>query len=103
VRYGASDVTYELVPLQLRTAATRVGLGGELRLTIPALLNQVVAQGEYDVYLHTMRGNPFRFDFTALYTTPGSDRILTALARAPGASLPGGDSPSFPFFSRPIV
>jgi ABC-type transport system substrate-binding protein len=96
VRYGAGEATYELVALQLRAAATQVGLGVELRPTIPALLNQVVAQGQYDVYLHTMRGNPFRFDFTALYTkagfhagnitrfsTPDSDRLLAALARAP--------------------
>jgi ABC-type transport system substrate-binding protein len=96
VRYGAGEATYELVALQLRAAATQVGLGVELRPTTPALLSQVVTQGKYDVYLHTMRGNPFRFDFTALYTkagfnagnithfsTPGSDRLLTALARAP--------------------
>jgi ABC-type transport system substrate-binding protein len=68
VRYGAGEVTYQLLALQLRAASQQMGLGVELHPTPPTLLSQVVAQGEYDVYLHMMRGLPS--DLTSPRSTP---------------------------------
>jgi ABC-type transport system substrate-binding protein len=95
VRYRAGDMNYELIGLQLAAAARAVGIVVDLRPTEASLYTKNVHEGDFDIYIQSMKGNPFRFNFLPFLGTEGigmgnvtrfgnaaSDRLLTALAEA---------------------
>jgi ABC-type transport system substrate-binding protein len=95
VRYRAGDMNYELMALQFAAAAKAMGILIDLRPTEASLYTKSLHDGDFDLYIHTMKGNPFRFNFLPFLGTgsiglgnvtrfgnAASDRLLTLLAAA---------------------
>lgn len=93
VRYRADDVLFTTAALQFRAAATALGIGVELRPTESALFSKAVAEGDFDIFMRTLRGNPFAINFTPLlhsnsssetnatrFSNPVCDRLMDAIA-----------------------
>ena len=93
LRYRAEDNVFATAALQFRAAATQLGIAVELRPTESAAFGKTLAQGDFDLYLRTLRGNPFNNDLTPLlhsassretnptgFGTPACDRLLVAIA-----------------------
>ncbi|MGI4872530.1 MAG: ABC transporter substrate-binding protein [Janthinobacterium lividum] len=95
VRYRADEPTFATVALQLRTAAAALGIPVELAPTEQALLTPMLRQGNYEVYVRTLRGNPFGYNFAPIlhsrgvgkgnltrFSSPATDRLLDAITAA---------------------
>ena len=95
LRYRPDESVYETIALQFRAAAGRLGIPVELQPTESGALTGVLKAGEYDVYLRTLRGNPFGFNFAPIlhsravgegnltgFGTPVTDRLIEAVAAA---------------------
>jgi ABC-type transport system substrate-binding protein len=93
--YRAGDATYQLIGMQLRAAAQKVGIPVELKPAESTVLNKATRGGDFDMAVYTLKGNPFRFDFTGYLTkkgigvsniprfsTPASDKLIEKLAAA---------------------
>ena len=93
VRYRAGEPTYELVALQFAAAARAAGVGVELLPAESGLLRKLLQQGDFDMYVQAIKGNPFLFNFEPLfgsravgennltrYGTPQTDRFLQRVA-----------------------
>ena len=99
LRYRADETTFETVALQFRAAAGQLGIAVELRPTESTALSERLRAGDFDVYVRTVKGNPFLFNFMPLlhsnavgegnlpgFSTPASDRLLERLAAARSAA-----------------
>lgn len=95
VRYRADEASFETVALQFRAAAAGLGIPVRLRPTESAVLTSRLQAGDFDVYVRTLKGNPFVFNFAPIlhsqsigegnltgYGTPASDRLIEAVAAA---------------------
>lgn len=95
LRYRADETTYETVALQFRAAAARLGIPVELRSTEASALTAALQAGDFDVYVRTLKGNPFVFNFAPIlhsqavgegnftgFGTPATDRLIEAVAAA---------------------
>ena len=93
VRYRAGDELFTTAALQFRAAATSLGIVVDLRPTESALFDKALAEGDFDVFLRTMRGNPFATNFASLlhsgsstetnatrFSNPACDRLIDAIA-----------------------
>ncbi|GGE96388.1 ABC transporter substrate-binding protein [Hymenobacter cavernae] len=93
VSYRAGDPLYEQVAAQFQTAATLLGVPVRLRPTEASVLTGKLKSGEFELYIRTLMGNPFIFNFapilhsasvgTSNYTgfgTPTSDKLIEAIA-----------------------
>ncbi|WP_198172625.1 ABC transporter substrate-binding protein [Hymenobacter ginkgonis] len=93
VRYRADETTFETVALQFRAAAAAVGIPVALRPTEASTLTEALRQGDFDVCVRKLKGNPFAFNFLPIlhsqsvgegnftgFGTPASDRLLEAIA-----------------------
>lgn len=94
ITYRAGDAAFETIALQLRNAAARLGIPIQLRPTESTLLLGKLRAGNFDIYLRTLSGNPFAYDFSPLlhsastgisnftrFGTPTSDRLIKAIVR----------------------
>lgn len=66
--YRAGDVTHELISLQLAAAARQIGVAIRLQPTEASVLGPALRNGEYDLCVQLLHGNPFRFDFRPLFS-----------------------------------
>ena len=95
LRYRADESLFEIIALQFREAAGRLGIPVELRPTESAALSGVLRAGDFDLYLRTLKGNPFVFNFMPIlhsravgegnltgFGTPASDHLIEAIAEA---------------------
>ena len=93
VRYRAEDALFATAALQFRAAALALGIHVELRPTESALFNKALATGDFDVFMRTLRGNPFTTNFTPLlhsrssaetnatrFSNQACDRLMDAIA-----------------------
>lgn len=93
VRYRADEATFETVALQFRAAAAKLGIPVTLRPTEAFTLTKALRQGDFDVYVRTLKGNPFAFNFTPIlhsqsvgqgnftgFGTPATDHLIEAIA-----------------------
>ncbi|MCI1189943.1 ABC transporter substrate-binding protein [Hymenobacter sp. DH14] len=93
VRYRAEDALFATAALQFRAAAKALGIGVELLPTESALFGKALAEGDFDVFMRTLRGNPFAINFTPLlhsaspsetnatrFSNPACDRLIDAIA-----------------------
>lgn len=93
VRYRADETTFETVALQFRAAAAAVGIPVALQPTEGSTLTTALRQGDFDVCVRKLKGNPFAFNFMPIlhsqsvgegnftgFGTPASDRLLEAIA-----------------------
>lgn len=94
ITYRAGEAAFETIALQLRNAAAQLGIPIQLRPTESTLLLSKLRAGNFDIYLRTLSGNPFAYDFSPLlhsasidisnYTrfgTPTSDKLIKAIVR----------------------
>ena len=95
VRYRAEDDLMATIALQFRAAAQVQGIAVRLQPTESGQFAAALRAGDFDVYLRTLKGNPFVFNFTPLlhssavgegnltgFGTPTSDRLIETLATA---------------------
>ncbi|QIL75842.1 ABC transporter substrate-binding protein [Hymenobacter sp. HDW8] len=94
IAYRAGDSTFETIALQLRNTAAQLGIPIQLRPTESTLLLGKLRTGNFDIYLRTLSGNPFAYDFSPLlhsssidisnftrFGTPTSDKLIKAIVR----------------------
>jgi ABC-type transport system substrate-binding protein len=95
LRYRTSDPTYEIIALQFAETARAIGVQVQVRPTESSLLTASLRNGDFDIYVQILKGNPFLFDFTGFltkegvgqgnltrFTTPATDRLIKAVAQA---------------------
>ena len=95
VRYRGGDELFATAALQFRAAATNLGIAVELQPTESALFARALANGDFDVFMRTLHGNPFAINFAPLlhsgspretnttgFGNPACDRLLDAIATA---------------------
>lgn len=95
LRYRTGDPTYELVTLQFSQAARAIGVQVQVRPTEASNLTTALQEGNFDMYVQSIKGSPFRFDLTPILTkegigagnftrfsTPAAERLIKALAQA---------------------
>jgi ABC-type transport system substrate-binding protein len=94
-RYRTDDIMFETIALQFRAAAAQLGIRVTLLPTESATFSTSLRAGDYDVYVRTLKGNPFSFNFMPIlhsqavgegnvtgFGTPASDQLIEALAAA---------------------
>ena len=95
VRYRADESSFATIALQLRTAAAALGIPIELRPTEPALLTATLRDGDFELYVRTLKGNPYGYNFMPIlhsrgvgggnftrFSSPATDRLLDDIAAA---------------------
>ena len=95
VRYRTDESLFATVALQFQAAAAELGIPVTLRPTESGAFTMASQAGDFDIYLRTLKGNPFMFNFTPVlhslgvgagnltgYSTPASDRLIEAIAAA---------------------
>ncbi|MGI4863929.1 MAG: ABC transporter substrate-binding protein [Janthinobacterium lividum] len=93
VRYRTDEPTFATIALQFKSAATKLGIPVELRPTEPSLLTTTLREGDFDIYVRKLSGNPFAFNFTTLlhsrtipesnftkFSTRATDQLIDAIA-----------------------
>ena len=93
VRYRAEDALFATAALQLRAAGTALGIGVTLQPTESALFGKALADGDFDIFMRTLRGNPFTTNFASLlhssssseanatrFSNPVCDELIDAIA-----------------------
>jgi len=93
ISYRAEIPEHETVALQFRAAAASIGIPVRLRPLEAGLLQQQLAAGNIDLYIHTTAGNPFGYNFTPMlhsqgiglynytrFSSPAADRLIEAIA-----------------------
>ncbi|WP_196294395.1 ABC transporter substrate-binding protein [Hymenobacter ruricola] len=95
VRYRADEQLFATIALQFQAAAASIGVPVALLPTESGAFSMALRNGDFDVYVRSLRGNPFIFNFTSLlhsqsvgagnatgFSTPESDRLIEAIAAA---------------------
>lgn len=93
LRYRTSESTFETIALQFKAAAQALGIPVELRPTEPTLLTDMLNEGNFDMFIRTLKGSPEAFNFMPIlhsesigagnatrFGTPKSDRLLKTIA-----------------------
>jgi peptide/nickel transport system substrate-binding protein len=98
VRYRAEEATFATAALQFQAAAASIGVVVSLLPTESGAFTGALKAGDFDMYLRTLKGNPFMFNFAPLYhsralgqsnvtgfSSPASDRLIDEItgAKAP--------------------
>ncbi|GAB3876003.1 hypothetical protein GCM10028824_32870 [Hymenobacter segetis] len=71
LRYRGSDTNYELVALQFASAAKALGIPVALAPTESGVLRGLLQSGDFDMYVQSIKGNPFLFNFLPILGTAG--------------------------------
>jgi peptide/nickel transport system substrate-binding protein len=71
IAYRAGEAAFEAIALQLRSAAAALGIPIQLRPTESTLLLSKLRGGNFDIYLRSLSGNPFAYDFSPLLHSEG--------------------------------
>jgi peptide/nickel transport system substrate-binding protein len=92
--YGAGERTYETIALLFQQAARQIGLPITLHPTEAGQLSTLRREGQFDLCLRTLYGNPFSYDMRPLlhsrsigsgganrtrFGTPATDQLLDAI------------------------
>ncbi|AII52729.1 ABC transporter substrate-binding protein [Hymenobacter sp. APR13] len=95
ISYRSEAAAHETVALQFREAATGLGIKVQLRPTENSLLQQQLVAGEVEVFVRTISGNPFTYNFKPIlhsqgiglfnftrFSSPDADHLIEAIATA---------------------
>jgi ABC-type transport system substrate-binding protein len=66
LRYRTSESTFETIALQFKAAAEALAIPVELRPTEPSVLTRDLQQGNFAMYIRTLKGSPQAFNFVPL-------------------------------------
>lgn len=126
LRYRSDEAMFETIALQFRAAAAQIHVPVMLLPTESATLNRLLQAGEFDLYVRTVKGNPFIFNFAPIlhsqavgegnftgYGTPTSDKLIEQVAAAESPAhrarllrrlqaLLQADAPLVPLFFLPM-
>lgn len=93
LRYRASETTFRTIALQFKAAAALLAIPVELLPTEASALTTALREGDFDVYVRTLRGNPFAYNFATIlhsrslnagnftkFSLPVADRLIDAIA-----------------------
>lgn len=102
VRYRGGETNYELVALQFASAAQGIGIPVSLVPTESGVLRGLLQAGDFDLYVQSIKGNPFLFNFLPIlgtsgigagnltrFASPAADQLMQRVATA--ESLAGRD------------
>ena len=95
LRYRANETMFATVALQFQGAAAALGIPVTLLPTESGAFTAALHAGDFDMYVRTLRGNPFMFNFMPLlhsrglgqgnttgFSTAPSDRLIEAITAA---------------------
>ncbi|WBO83359.1 ABC transporter substrate-binding protein [Hymenobacter yonginensis] len=95
ISYRSEAAAHETVALQFREAADKLGIAVQLRPTETSLLQQRLAAGEVEIFIRTISGNPFAYNFKPIlhsqgiglfnftrFSSPAADHLIEAIATA---------------------
>ena len=95
VQYRADELLFATVALQFQAAAAQLGVPVTLQPAEAGVFSMAVRNGNFDVYIRVLKGNPFMFNFipilhslgvgagnTTGFSTPASDRLIEAITTA---------------------
>lgn len=95
ISYRSEAPDHETVALQFREAAAQLGIAVRLRPTEASVLQQQLTAGDVDVFVRTISGNPFSYNFTPIlhsqgiglfnftrFSSPAADQLIEAIAAA---------------------
>ncbi|MDO7845294.1 ABC transporter substrate-binding protein [Hymenobacter sp. M29] len=95
MRYRTDEQLFATIALQFQAAAASIGVPVSLQPTESGAFSMALRNGEFDVYVRALRGNPFMFNFTPFlhsqaigagnntgFSTPESDQLIAAIAAA---------------------
>lgn len=93
LRYRTDESAFATIALQFRAAAAKLGISVVLLPLEASALNASLKAGDFDVYIRTIKGNPFGFNFSTLLHTraigtsnvtgfggPVTDRLLEVIS-----------------------
>ena len=93
VRYRGNDELFITAALQFRAAATGMGIAVDLLPTESALFGKALVEGDFDIFMRTLHGNPFDTNYAQLlhsgspaetnatrFSNPACDRLIEAIA-----------------------
>ena len=95
VQYRADELLFATVALQFQAAAAQLGIPIILQPAEAGIFSMAVRNGNFDVYIRVLKGNPFMFNFipilhslgigagnTTGFSTLASDRLIEAITTA---------------------
>ncbi|MBF9239111.1 ABC transporter substrate-binding protein [Hymenobacter sp. BT683] len=95
MRYRADETTFATIALQFKAAAASLGIAVSLLPTEAGSFTTALRTSDFDMYVRTLKGNPFMFNLAPLlhsraigqsnttgYSGAASDRLLDAIAVA---------------------
>ncbi|TGE22057.1 ABC transporter substrate-binding protein [Hymenobacter aquaticus] len=93
ISYRTGEPAFETIALQLRSAAAQLGIPIEPQPLEPSLLRDRLRAGAVDLYLFTITGNPFVYNFAPIlhtqsigtsnhtrFGTPATDQLIESIA-----------------------
>jgi len=93
LRYRSEESTFATIALQFQAAAAKLGIPVKILPLEASALTTALRAGDFDVYIRTIKGNPFGFNFATLLHTaaigtgnftgfgrPATDRLLEAIS-----------------------
>ena len=93
--YRADESTFKTIALQFKAAAALLGIPVDLRPSEGSSMTTTLREGNFDMYIRTLKGNPFAFNYTAIlhsrtanegnfskFGTPATDRLIEAVDAA---------------------
>ena len=95
LRYRAGEPTFETIALQFKAAATALGIPVALRPTETSSLTTALREGDFDINVRTLKGNPFAFNYAPIlhsrttregnftkFSNQASDQLMEAISAA---------------------
>ena len=95
VQYRADELLFATVALQFQAAAAQLGIPITLQPAEAGVFSMAVRNGNFDVCIRVLKGNPFIFNFipilhslgvgagnTTGFSTPASDRLIETITTA---------------------
>jgi ABC-type transport system substrate-binding protein len=93
LRYRSDESTFATIALQFQAASAKLGIPVKILPLEASSLNTALRAGDFDVYIRTIKGNPFGFNFAPLLHTanigtgnltgfgrPDTDHLLEAIS-----------------------
>ena len=93
LRYRSDESAFATIALQFQAAAAKLGIPVKMLPLEASSLTPALKAGDFDVYIRTIKGNPFGFNFAPLLHTatigsgnltgfgrPDTDRLLQAIS-----------------------
>ena len=93
LRYRSDESAFATIALQFQAAAAKLGIPVKMLPLEASSLTTALKAGDFDVYIRTIKGNPFGFNFAPLLHTatigssnltgfgrPDTDRLLQAIS-----------------------